>query len=79
MQKLKCPSGKERTAILETAKERNMEDNERFKKLEELEEKSKHEIPPCDLETGDYAQIQLNRADAEKLKELLSVIIKQLK
>ena len=56
-----------------------MEDNERFKKLEELEEKSKHEIPPCDLETGDYAQIQLNRADAEKLKELLSVIIKQLK
>lgn len=55
-----------------------MEDNETVKKLEELEEKRKHEIPPCDLESSDYSTIKLNREDAHKLKELLGVVIKQL-
>ena len=55
-----------------------MEDNELVKKIEGLQEKAKHEIPPCDSESGDYAQINLNREDARKLKELLSEVIKQL-
>ena len=55
-----------------------MEDNELVRKLEEFEKKAKHEIPPCDSECGDYAQINLNREDARKLKELLSEVIKQL-
>ncbi len=51
---------------------------EQEKKCEELDEKTKHEISPCDSESGDYAQINLNREDARKLKELLSEVIKQL-
>lgn len=56
-----------------------MNNEEIAKKLEEFEEKAKHEIPPCDLENDDYAQIKLNRKDAENLKELLSFILGQLK
>ena len=55
-----------------------MEDKEFAKKLEEIEEKSKHEIPPCDLQNNDYAQISLKKEEACKLKELLEKIIKQL-
>lgn len=55
-----------------------MENKEIVEKLEEFEEKAKHKIPPCDLENNDYAYIKLNKEDARKLKELLSVILKQL-
>ena len=37
-----------------------MEDNELVRKLEEFEKKAKHEIPPCDSESGDYAQMLAN-------------------
>ena len=30
-------------------------DNAEIEKLEEFEENRKHEIPPCDLESGDYS------------------------
>ena len=54
-------------------------DNAEIKKLEEFEENRKHEIPPCDLESGNYSVIKLNNTDSENLKELLSYILKQLK
>ena len=53
-------------------------DNAEIEKLEEFEENRKHEIPPCDLESGDYSVIKLNRKDAENLRELLTFILKQL-
>lgn len=56
-----------------------MTDNEIVKKLEEFEEKQKHEIPPCDQESGDYSIIKLNKKDSEKFKELLNHILIQLK
>ena len=49
-----------------------------IEKLEEFEENRKHEIPPCDLESGDYSVIKLNRKDAENLRELLTFVLKQL-
>ncbi|WP_191014259.1 hypothetical protein [Treponema zioleckii] len=55
-----------------------MDNKELVKKLEGFEEDAKHKIPPCDLESGDYVQIKLNKADASKLKELLSEVIRQL-
>ena len=30
-------------------------DNAEIEKLEEFEENRKHEIPPCDLESGNYS------------------------
>lgn len=55
-----------------------MENEDVVKKLKEFEGKAKHEISPCDLGSGDYAQIKLNKEDALKLKELLNVVLKQL-
>lgn len=49
-----------------------------IEKLEEFEENRKHEIPPCDEESGDYSVIKLNRKDAENLRELLIFVLKQL-
>lgn len=54
-------------------------DNAEIEKLEEFEENRKHEIPPCDLESGDYSVIKLNRKDAENLRELLTFVLKLLK
>ena len=56
-----------------------MKNKEQGKILEEFEKKSEHEIPPCDLESGNYVQVKLKREDASKLKELLIEIIDQLK
>ena len=56
-----------------------MKNSENIKKLEELDEKRKHEISPCDQECGDYSIIKLNIKDAENLKELLSYVLGQLK
>ena len=53
-------------------------DNAEIEKLKEFEENRKHEIPPCDLESGDYSVIKLNRKDAENLRELLTFVLKQL-
>lgn len=49
-----------------------------IEKLEEFEEKRKHEIPPCDLESGNYSIIKLKNEDARKLKDLLTNILEQL-
>lgn len=54
-------------------------DNAEIEKLEEFEEKREHEIPPCDLESGNYSVIKLNNKDTENLKALLDYILKQLK
>ena len=54
-------------------------DNVEIEKLEEFEENLKHEIPPCDLKSGNYSVIKLNNKDTENLKDLLSYILKQLK
>lgn len=56
-----------------------MNNDEKIKKLEEFDEKNKHEIPPCDQETDDYSIIKLNKKDSENLKELLNHILGQLK
>ena len=53
-------------------------ENKEIEKLDEFEEKAKHDIPPCDLENNDYAHIKLNKKDALELKELLSFVLKQL-
>ena len=53
--------------------------NAEIEKLEEFEENRKHEIPPCDLESGNYSVIKLNNKDTENLKDLLGYILKQLK
>ncbi|MCQ2241031.1 hypothetical protein [Treponema sp.] len=53
--------------------------NEEAKKLEEFEENRKHEIPQCDVESGNYSEIKLNNKDTENLKDLLGYILKQLK
>lgn len=47
--------------------------------IEKFEENRKHEIPPCDLESGNYSVIKLNNNDTENLKDLLGYILKQLK
>lgn len=52
-----------------------MTNDETVKILEGFEENLRHGIPPC----GESVQITLNRTDAEKLKELLGYILKQLK
>lgn len=54
-------------------------DNVEIEKLEGFEEKRKHEIPPCDSESGNYSVIKLNNKDTENLKDLLGYILKQLK
>lgn len=54
-------------------------DNAEIEKLEEFEENRKHEIPPCDQESGNYSIIKLNKKDSEKFKELLNHILIQLK
>lgn len=54
-------------------------DNAKIEKLEEFEENHKHEIPTCDLESGNYSVIKLNNKDTENLKVLLGYILKQLK
>ena len=54
-------------------------DNAEIEKLEEFEENRKHEIPSCDLESGNYSVIKLNNKDTENLKDLLGYILKQLK
>jgi len=55
-----------------------VKNKELVKKLEKFEEKAKHEIPPCDLENNDYVQIRLKKEEANKLKDLLNTVIKQL-
>ena len=54
-------------------------DNAEIEKLKEFEENRKHEIPPCDLESGNYSVIKLSNKYTENLKDLLSYILKQLK
>ena len=59
--------------------EKNMNKNETLKKLEEMEERYKNEIPPCDLENDNYTVIKLRNKDATTLKELLNKVISQIK
>lgn len=56
-----------------------MNKNETLKKLEEMEERYKNEIPPCDLENDNYTVIKLRNKDAATLKELLNKVISQIK
>lgn len=56
-----------------------MNKNETLKKLEEMEERYKNEIPPCDLENDNYTVIKLRNKDATTLKELLNKVISQIK
>lgn len=56
-----------------------MNKNEILKKLEEMEERYKNEIPPCDLENDNYTVIKLRNKDATTLKELLNKVISQIK